>query len=56
MIVALDKTEQELKYGVILHEAYPKIMQPIQLDTSSKEIMKINLTLQYKWWSYSNDY
>lgn len=38
-------------YKITLHEAYPKTVNTIQLDTSSREIMKMTLTMQYKYWT-----
>lgn len=38
-------------YKVTLHEAYPKTINAIQLDTNGKDIMKMTLTMQYKYWT-----
>lgn len=38
-------------YKIRLHEAYPKALNSIQLDTNNKDIMKMTLTLQYKYWT-----
>lgn len=38
-------------YKVTLFEAYPKAINSIQLDTNNKEVMKMTLTLQYKYWT-----
>lgn len=43
--------EAEVKYTVRLHEAFPKSMQPIQYTMASKEITKLRVTFQYKYWS-----
>ena len=37
-------------YTCKLFEAYPKSMQAVQLDASNKDIMKINVTFQFKYW------
>lgn len=42
----LDKT----RYAVTLHECYPKAVTSIQLDHNSKEVMKVQVNMQYKWW------
>ena len=39
------------RYLCRLHEAYPKIVAPIQLDYASKDVMKLNVTMQYKYWT-----
>ena len=38
-------------YKITLHEAYPKSINTIQLDTASRDIMKVTLTMQYKYWT-----
>ena len=38
------------QYKVTLYEAYPKTMGSIQLDYSNKDIMKLQITMQYKYW------
>lgn len=38
-------------YSVTLHECYPKSVTAIQLDYASKEVMKLNITLAYKYWT-----
>ena len=45
-----DKTRYELK----LYECYPKNIGVIQLDNSSKDIMKLQVTMQYKYWESDN--
>jgi hypothetical protein len=42
-----DKT----RYRLDLHECYPKSIGAIQLDYASKEVMKINVVMQYRNWS-----
>jgi hypothetical protein len=44
-----DKT----RYRLDLHECYPKSIGAIQLDYASKEIMKVNVVMQYRNWSSS---
>lgn len=38
------------RYVVYLYEAYPKAIGPIQLDYSAKDIMKVTVDMQYKFW------
>lgn len=40
----------ESPYKLTLHEAYPKTINSIQLDANGKEVMKMTLTMQYKYW------
>lgn len=40
-------------YEVTLYEAYPKSIGSIQLDSNSRDVMKINVTMQYKYWRSS---
>lgn len=40
-------------YVLTLHEAFPKTIQAVTLDVGSKELMKLNVTLQYKYWTSS---
>lgn len=42
-----DKT----RYQLTLWEAYPKNISSVQLDNSSKDIMKLNVTIQYRYWT-----
>lgn len=37
-------------YTMALYECYPKSINSIQLDYSAKDVMKINVTMQYKYW------
>ena len=36
---------------ITLYEAYPKTLQSIQMDAGGKDLMKMNVTLQYKYWT-----
>lgn len=37
-------------YGINLYEAYPKSMASIQLDAAGRDVMKLQITLQYRYW------
>lgn len=37
-------------YMCTLYEAYPKTINAIQLDSSSRDVMKLSVTMQYKYW------
>lgn len=49
-LITTQSHEVASPYFVILSEAYPKAISAIQLDTGSKDLMKLNVTLQYKYW------
>lgn len=39
------------RYDVTLHEAYLKDIGAIQMDASNRDVMKLNVTIQYKYWT-----
>lgn len=49
MIYTLDKEDKET-YRVKLFECYPKSIGAIQMDYSSKDLMKLQVSLNYKYW------
>lgn len=42
-------------YKITLHEAYPKAINSVQLDTNGREVMKMTLTMQYKYWTSTTE-
>jgi len=54
-IVDMDIEVQDLldntRYAVKLYECYPKSIGNIQMDYSSKDIMKLQVNMQYKYWT-----
>ena len=48
-IFVLDKQDKNV-YGCTLYEAYPKTINPIALTAEGKEVMKIGVTLQFRYW------
>jgi hypothetical protein len=42
--------QDNVRYVLTLYECYPKNIGSIQLDNSSKDIMKMQVTMQYKYW------
>jgi hypothetical protein len=44
------------KYTISLFKAYPKTIAPIQLDYSSKDIMKMQVTMVYQYYEVSQSY
>lgn len=50
MVIYVEDLKDEKKYEVKLFECYPKSVGSIQLDYASKEVMKLQVTMQYKYW------
>lgn len=48
-VIAYDVANNS-RYLVTLYEAYPKVITPVQMDYASKDIMRIQVTMQYKYW------
>ena len=48
-IFVLDKQDKNI-YGCTLYEAYPKTINPIALTAEGKEVMKIAVSLQFRYW------
>lgn len=48
--IYVQDVEDNGKYAVRLFEAYPKSVSAISMSYESKELMKINVTLVYKYW------
>lgn len=42
--------EDSNRYIVAMFEAYPKAVSAVQMDYASRDVMKVNVTFQYKWW------
>lgn len=50
-IYQLDYTEQErVVYAVKCHEVYPKTVSPISYSATSKDVTKLQVSLQFKYW------
>ena len=50
IITILDVYDNQ-RYEVTLHEAYLKDLSPIQLDAANRDVMKMNVAIQYKYWT-----
>lgn len=46
--------ESQSPYYVTLYEAYPKSINAVNIDAASREVMKIAVTMQYKYWRAVN--
>jgi len=51
-IKVYDKSDTE-QYSVKLYECYPKDIGQIQLDNSSKDVMTFDVTMNYRYWTYT---
>jgi hypothetical protein len=52
MQILVQDTKDRSTYQVNLYEVWPKSIGAIQMDYASKDIMKLSVTLQYKYWRY----
>lgn len=50
MTINIEDVEDRKRYEVKLFECYPKTISPIQMDYSAKDVMKLQVTMQYKYW------
>ena len=50
MEIRVEDLENNSVYVVTAFECYPKTVSPIQMDYSNKDIMKLQVTMQYKYW------
>lgn len=58
-IIPITVTVQDLtektQYTIELFECYPKQISSIQLDSASKDVMKLQVSMQYKWFKTKNE-
>jgi hypothetical protein len=52
MQIFVQDTKDNTTYQVSLYEVWPKSIGSIQMDYASKDVMKLSVTLQYKYWRY----
>lgn len=53
MVIEVQDINDNTRYEMVLHECYPKTLGSISLDQASKEVMKLPVTMQYKYWTAS---
>lgn len=53
MIISVQDLNDNTTYRVSMFECYPKTMGAVQLDYASKEVMKLSITMQYKYFETS---
>jgi hypothetical protein len=51
MVIEVQDINDNTRYEMTLWECYPKNIGSITLDQASKEIMKLPVTIQYKYWT-----
>lgn len=51
--IVVKDVEDKTSYTLTLYEAYPKSIQTIQLSAESKDIMKMQVQMEYKYWTSS---
>lgn len=52
-IYVLDKSDKS-QYSVKLYECYPKSIGSIQLDYAAKDVMKLQVSINYRYWTSSS--
>lgn len=53
LTIDVQDLNDQTRYTLNMYECYPKSINSIQLDYSAKDVMKISVNLQYKYWSSS---
>lgn len=48
--IYVEDLQDNQKYKIKLYEAYPKAIGSVQMDYASKDIMRLNVTIQYRNW------
>lgn len=51
IVVEVQDINDKKRYQMTLEECYPKNIGTIQLDYASKDVMKLTVQMQYKYWS-----
>lgn len=41
---------EKTRYSVEMYEAYPKTVSAVQMDYANKDVMKLQVTMMYKYW------
>lgn len=48
--IIVSDTQEKKRYMVTLYECYPKALGSVNMDMASKDVMKIQVSMNYKWW------
>lgn len=51
MTIEVQDINDKSRYQMKLYECYPKSISSISMDYSAKDVMKLNVTMQYKYWT-----
>lgn len=51
IVIEVQDTKNQSRYGVKLFEAYPKSIGAVQLDYAGKDVMKMSVNFAYKYYS-----
>jgi hypothetical protein len=51
MKIEIQDLQNKTRYEMTLYECYPKNIGSIQLDYANKDFMKLQVTMQYKYWT-----
>jgi hypothetical protein len=43
--------DDRIPYSLTLYEAYPKTINSIQLDAAARDVMKLQVVMQYRYWT-----
>lgn len=51
LVIEVQDLNDKTRYEMTLWECYPKNIGSVQLDTAGKDVMKVQVTMQYKYWT-----
>jgi hypothetical protein len=51
--ISVENLQDKTVYTVMLYEAYPKTVSAVQMGYDQKDIMKLSVTMMYKYWESS---
>jgi len=54
MKINVEDLNDKTRYIVTAYECYPKSIGPIQLDYASKDVMKLQVNMMFKYWTSEN--
>jgi hypothetical protein len=50
MVIEVQDINDNTRYQMTLYECYPKSISSVQMDHSNKDVMRIQVGIQYKYW------
>jgi hypothetical protein len=48
--IYVEDARDDSRYAVCLYECYPKSISPISIGYENKDVMKMQVSMNYKWW------